>query len=103
MKKSATLSITRRIEPLIAQFNWPLPDVLTLVAVAIVLTLGVVTFQKTQEADASGVKSVAWYAANQQEARAQNKMCFENPSLQTTENCVNSLHALEISYKGTNT
>ena len=103
MKKSASLSISRRIEPLIAQFNWPLPDLLTLVAVAIVLTLGVVTFQKTQEANVSEIRSVAWYAANQQAARAQNKTCFENPSLQTTENCVNSLHALEISYKGSNT
>jgi hypothetical protein len=102
MKKSNLLSMTNRIEPLFAQFSWPSTNLLTLVAVAIILTLGVITFQKSQEAKVSEIKSVAWYAANQKEARAQNKECFENPGLQSTEKCVNSLHALEMSYKGIN-
>lgn len=45
-------------------------------------------------------KSVAWYVANTKEARDQNKECHDNPSLQSTPECINSLHALEISFAG---
>ena len=47
-------------------------------------------------------KSVAWYVANIQEARQQNQACYNTPDLQKTPNCVNALHALEISFKGGN-
>ena len=47
-------------------------------------------------------KSVAWYVANIQEARQQNQACYNTPGLQSTPNCVNALHALEISFKGGN-
>ena len=45
-------------------------------------------------------QSVAWYVANAKEARDQNKECHDNPSIQSTPNCVNSLHALQISFAG---
>ncbi|MGD0959423.1 MAG: EexN family lipoprotein [Methylomonas sp.] len=47
-------------------------------------------------------KSVAWYVANIKEARAQNQICYDNPSLKSSENCSNALHALQISFKGGN-
>ncbi|NOT85891.1 MAG: hypothetical protein HOP02_14170 [Methylococcaceae bacterium] len=104
MKKSDDLlSMTHKFEPVLTQLNWPSSSVLTVISTAIVFTLGVMTFQKTQEAKAPEIKSVAWYAANQAEARATNKACFDSQQLKATENCINSLHALEISYKGSNT
>lgn len=45
-------------------------------------------------------RSIAWFVANSKEARDQNKECHDNPSLQSTPNCVNSLHALQISFAG---
>jgi len=48
------------------------------------------------------IKSVAWYVANIREARQQNQTCHDSPGLQSTSNCVNALHALEISFKGGN-
>lgn len=47
-------------------------------------------------------KSVAWYVANIKEAKAQNQTCHDNPNLQASADCVNSLHALQISFKGGN-
>lgn len=47
-------------------------------------------------------KSVGWYVANIKEAKAQNKQCYENPGLQSSAECVNSLHALQISFVGGN-
>ncbi|WP_446808477.1 hypothetical protein ACH50O_14415 [Methylomonas sp. 2BW1-5-20] len=48
------------------------------------------------------VKTVAWYVANIPDARAQNQACHDNPSIQASANCANSLHALEITFKGGN-
>lgn len=48
------------------------------------------------------IKSVAWFVANIREARQQNQTCHDSPSLQSSQNCINSLHALEISFKGGN-
>lgn len=52
-----------------------------------------------REESVGKTKSVAWYTANLPEARSKNKQCFDSPSLKGSEDCVNSLHALEISYK----
>ncbi|MEQ1527785.1 MAG: hypothetical protein ABL925_00605 [Methylococcales bacterium] len=52
------------------------------------------------ENDSKEEKTVAWYVANSKEARDQNKECHDNPNLQSTPNCVNSLHALQISFAG---
>ncbi len=45
-------------------------------------------------------KSVAWYVANAKEARDQNKECHDNPVIQSTPNCLNSLQALQLSFAG---
>ena len=74
-----------------------------LIAIAIALVLGVTGFKATIAGESkSEEKSVAWYVANVQSAKVQNQQCHDNPSLQSTPNCVNSLHALEISFKGGN-
>ncbi|MEQ1635626.1 MAG: EexN family lipoprotein [Methylococcales bacterium] len=104
MKKTDDLiSMTHKVEPILTKISWPSTSLLTVVAAAIVFTVGVMAFQRTQEAKTPEVKSVAWYAANPKEARETNKACFDSQQLQATENCINSLHALEISYKGSNT
>lgn len=48
------------------------------------------------------VKSVGWFVANIKDARLQNQQCHNTPSLQSSQNCANALHALEISFKGAN-
>jgi predicted negative regulator of RcsB-dependent stress response len=103
MKISNLLSIpmANRIEPII-RFNWLPSNLTALVAIAIILTSGVVAMQKFQEAKMPEIKSIAWYMANPQEALAKNKECYDNPQLKTTENCRYSLEALEITHKGPN-
>lgn len=100
MNKSIELNINK-----LAKVNWPSfnLNLFHLVALAIIATAGVMAFQKNLEAKAPEVKSIAWYAANQKAAKEQNKFCYENPEYKNTENCINSLHALEISHKGSNT
>jgi hypothetical protein len=73
-------------------------------ALAAVSVLGFSVFQATvaSEKDGEQVKSVAWYVANIPEARKQNQECYNNPGLKTSANCENSLHALQISFKGGN-
>lgn len=46
--------------------------------------------------------SVAWFVSNMKEAKEQNKLCHDNPAIQATPSCVNSLHALKISFAGGN-
>lgn len=70
--------------------------ILALILSTVTITAVAVT-SETQEKDA---KSVAWYTANVREARAQNKICFDNPELQTSTTCKNALHALKIVYVG---
>lgn len=103
MKKSNLLSIpmANRIEPII-RFNWLPSNLPSLVAAGIILASGVVAMQKFQEAKMPSIKSVAWYMANPQEALKKNKECYDNPPLKTTENCLYSLQALEITHKGPN-
>jgi hypothetical protein len=86
----------------IFQLNWLPTNLPSFVALAIILTSGVVAMQKFQEGKMPETKSLAWYMANPQEALAKNKECYDNPQLKTTENCVYSLQALEITHKGPN-
>lgn len=74
-----------------------------LITAAVVL-LGSTAALNVTVANESGkdAKSVAWYVANIQEAKAQNQACHDSPSNQSTENCANALHALEITFKGGN-
>ena len=48
------------------------------------------------------VKTVGWYVANINQAKQQNKLCYNNPELKTSANCENALHALQISFVGNN-
>jgi len=52
------------------------------------------------EASKAEEKSVAWFVANTRDARTQNDECHNNPGIQSTPNCVNALHALQISFAG---
>jgi invasion protein IalB len=45
-------------------------------------------------------RSVAWFVANSKEARAQNQACHDDPGIQSAQNCINSLHALQIAFVG---
>lgn len=82
--------------------DWLPANLMTLTSAAVIITTVVVVLQTRQEANAPETKSLAWYMANPQEALATNKVCYDNPQLKTTENCMNSLHALEITHKGPN-
>lgn len=102
MNKSNLLAMSMtKVEPLF-KLSWLPTNLPSLVAVGIIMTVAVIGIQKYQETKAPEVKSLAWYMANPKAALAQNKECFDNPKLQKTENCVYSLHALEIMHKGPN-
>lgn len=57
---------------------------------------------ETSQAQAENGKTVAWYVANIQEAKAKNKECFDNHIQKSAADCENALHALQISFKGGN-
>lgn len=57
---------------------------------------------KEAPAEGSDAKSVAWYVANLNQARSKNQQCHDDPSQKASPDCVNALHALEISFKGGN-
>ncbi len=102
MSRSNLLSMSKiKMEPFI-KLNWLPTNLPTLIGVAIILTTGVVAIQKYQEVKSSETKSLAWFMANPKAALVKNKECYDNPQLKTTENCVYSLHALEIMHKGPN-
>ncbi len=63
--------------------------------VTAVLALAVMAFKTSNAEDG---KTVAWYSANIKEAQAKNKECHDNPNLKSTPECVNALHALEITF-----
>ncbi len=69
------------------------------------LSVSALETNKSGDAKAEEIKSVAWYVANPKEARAKNKECYGDPKaveLQSTPNCVNSLQALKMSFVGAN-
>jgi len=77
--------------------------IMLFVAIAILAVAAFkVTNAESKAAANTDEKSIAWYVANTKEAREQNKQCHDNPSIQATPNCVNSLHALQISFAGGN-
>lgn len=77
-------------------------SVLALVLAHLVVGLTAITATIAAEPSSEDSKTVAWYVANIPEAKKQNKECHDNPNLQSTPNCINALHALEISFKGGN-
>jgi hypothetical protein len=63
--------------------------------VTLVLALTATAF-KTSSAEDS--KSVAWYVANIKDAKTKVQECHDNPGLQSSPDCGNARHALEISF-----
>lgn len=76
--------------------------ILILSALALALSAFQVISAEESSTPASEAKSVAWYVANIKEARATNQQCHDNPGMQSSPDCANALHALEISFKGGN-
>lgn len=103
MKINNLLSASKanKLEP-IFRFDWLPANLPILASAAIIFTMAVVVLQIRQQANPPENKSLAWYMANPKDALATNKTCFDNPQLQTTEKCINSLHALEVMHKGPN-
>ena len=69
------------------------------------LVIGLSAFKAINAQESSSVseaKPVAWYVANIKEARSKNQQCHDNPGLQSSDDCSNALHALEITFKGGN-
>ncbi len=71
-----------------------------LVLALILSTVSVGAIAVSSDSSEKEAKSIAWFTANVREARAQNKLCFDNPNLQASANCKNALHALKIIYVG---
>lgn len=78
-------------------------NALILTVSTLVLVLSAFKVISAEESkQASKAKSVAWYVANIKDARAKNQECHDNPGIQSSADCGNALHALEISFKGGN-
>lgn len=78
-------------------------NILLVTASAMILVLSafkVISAEEPREEDQA--KSIAWYVAHVREARAMNQQCHDNPGMQSSLECRNALHALEISFKGGN-
>jgi len=75
---------------------------LIILATASLSSLALLQSLNAKESNQDDSKSVAWYVSNIPEARKQNQLCHDNPQLQSSQNCANSLHALQISFNGGN-
>lgn len=67
------------------------------------VAFGIMVFKGTNAVESSAAntgpaKTVAWYVANIKEAKAQNKVCHDNPGIQASADCANALQALKISF-----
>ncbi len=79
--------------------------IIVLLGLAISAAAYALSVSAQENGQSDGSKTVAWYVANIQEARAKNKECYADPNakeLQATADCVNSLQALKISFAGAN-
>lgn len=74
------------------------------IILGVLAILGFTAFEVTVAGDKSNpaLKTTAWYVANIKLAKEQNKICFENVNIQQTDECINSLHALQITFNGGN-
>ncbi len=103
MKRSNLLSLNmaNKMEPIL-KLDWLPANLPILVTAAIIFSTAVIATQIIQAKKPQDNKSLAWFVANPKEALATNKICFDNPQMKTTEACVNSLQALEMTHKGPN-
>lgn len=75
---------------------------LVIIAAGFTLSFAAFAVISGQPAMESAANSVAWYTANLKLAQQQNKICHDNPDIRNSEQCINSLHALNISFNGAN-
>lgn len=66
--------------------------------IMLVTAVSILAFTALRTSNAEEGKSVAWYTANIQEAKTKVQECHDNASLQSTPDCGNARHALEISF-----
>ena len=71
-----------------------------LILAFILSTITVTAVAISTDSQEKQAKSIAQFTANVKEAREQNKVCFDTPSLQASASCKNALHALKIIYVG---
>lgn len=78
-----------------------LTDTALMTFFVLAVTLTGLMFMKTSFTQSNEEKSVAWYVANIKAAQAKNTECRKDSdvALQSTSDCVNALHAIEISFK----
>lgn len=77
-------------------------NILILAATTLALSLTAFKVISAEETSNTEAKSVAYYVANIKQARAQNQLCHDDPSIRGSSDCANALHALEITFKGGN-
>lgn len=69
---------------------------------AIIMAFSAMLLLQNNNDASSEAKSVAWYVANIKAAQAKNNECRQDinaSALQSTPDCINALHAIEISFK----
>jgi type II secretory pathway pseudopilin PulG len=71
-----------------------------LILAIIFSAVSITAYAATSGQQEKEAKSVAWYTANVRQARQKNKACYDNAELQSTEDCKNAQHALELVYVG---
>jgi hypothetical protein len=72
--------------------------IVALVLAVFTLTVAALETKDKLVANTEDVKSVAWYAANIAAAQAKNKQCHDDASIASSQECVNALYALELSF-----
>jgi len=76
--------------------------ILTATSLVLILSAFNVISAEENTTQTSDAKSVAWYVANIRDAKTKNQECHDNPSLKSSNECTNALHALQISFTGGN-
>ena len=66
--------------------------------IMLITTVLALAFMAFKTSSAEDGKTVAWYTANIKEAKAKNEQCYADASIKSSPECVNALHALEISF-----
>ena len=79
-----------------------LTDTGMITVLALVVTLTGLMLMQNAMSQSDEAKSVAWYVSNIKTAQIKNNECHRannSLELQSTPDCINALHAIEISFK----
>jgi hypothetical protein len=79
-----------------------LTDTGMITVLALVVTLTGLMLMQSAMSQSDEAKSVAWYVSNIKTAQIKNNECHRannSLELQSTPDCINALHAIEISFK----